>query len=76
MSPELIKVKVVANAKRIEIKKENERYKVYLTAPAVEGKANKMLVEVLAEHFGVKKSQVRIVRGEKSRDKVVQVTPL
>ncbi len=69
-----IKVKVIPNAKRVEIKKENDKYKVYLTAPAVEDKANKMLVKVLAEHFGVKKSQVRIIRGEKARDKVVQVT--
>ena len=47
--------------------------KVYLTAPAVEGKANKALIEFLSEHFGVKKRDIKILLGEKSRNKVVEI---
>lgn len=66
-------VRVVPNAKRNEVKKEGERIKVYLTAPPVEGKANKLLIEVLAGHFNCKKSQIKIIKGEKSRGKVIEV---
>ena len=66
-------IKVIPNAKRNEIKKEGERYKVYLTAPVVDGKANKKLVELLYEQFGVRKNCVFIKRGAKSRHKVVVV---
>jgi uncharacterized protein len=66
-------VKVIPNAKKDRLVEENGRLKVYLNAPAVDGKANKALIEFLAEHFGVKKSEVRLVRGEKSREKTVEV---
>jgi uncharacterized protein len=39
----------------------------------VEGAANEALCDVLAEHFDVKRSQVRIVQGAKSRMKVVEI---
>ncbi|MFH1406573.1 MAG: DUF167 domain-containing protein [Candidatus Omnitrophota bacterium] len=70
----IINVRVVPNAKKNEVKKENNLYKIYLSAPAREGKANKLLVEILADEFSVRKSQVRIIRGEKSRDKIVEIT--
>lgn len=69
----LLQVRVIPNAKKSRILDEDGRLKVYLTAPASEGKANKALVEVLADHFGVRKSEVRIVKGEKGRDKVVEI---
>ena len=47
--------------------------KIKLAAPAVEGKANAALVRFLADHFGVSKSAVVIVRGEKSREKLVEI---
>lgn len=43
--------------------------RVRVNAPPVEGKANKRLVVVLAEAFGVAKSRVRLVRGGRSRRK-------
>ncbi len=48
-------------------------FKVYLTAPPVEGKANKLLLELLAKYFNLKKSQIRIIKGGRTRDKVVQI---
>ncbi len=54
-------------------KKENNRYKVYLTRPAHNGLANKQLIELLAEHFSLKRYQIKILRGEKSKDKVIEI---
>jgi len=48
--------------------------KVKLTAPPVGGAANEQLVELLAEKYGVKKSNITILRGETSRRKTVKIT--
>lgn len=47
--------------------------KVKLQVPAMEGKANKALIDLLAKHFSINKKSVKIVLGEKSRTKVVEV---
>lgn len=62
-------IKVIPKAKKNEIKGE----RVYLKAPAVDGKANKALIEFLAEHYKVKKRQISILKGLKSRNKVVEI---
>jgi uncharacterized protein (TIGR00251 family) len=49
---------------------------VRVSAPPVDGKANKALRRLIAKSAGVAPSKVRIVRGEKSRDKVVRVESL
>jgi len=66
-------VKVIANAKQNKLIEEAGRVKVYLTAPAVEGKANEALIELLAEHFNVKKNRISIVKGLKSREKTLEI---
>jgi uncharacterized protein len=51
----------------------NGALKVALTAPPVDGAANKALVEFLAKTLGVPKSGVTIVSGETSRNKTLRV---
>jgi uncharacterized protein len=51
----------------------NGALKVALTAPPVEGAANKALIEFFAKALGVAKSAVKLVSGETSRHKVVSV---
>jgi len=51
-----------------------EALKIRLAAPPVEGRANAALIAWLAEVFGVPARRVRLVRGEKSREKVVEIT--
>ncbi|KAF0133792.1 MAG: hypothetical protein FD145_1108 [Candidatus Saganbacteria bacterium] len=65
-------IRVVPNAKHNKVLEEKDRLKVYLTAPAVDGKANKALIEILAEHFNMRKSKIKIIKGEKNREKVIK----
>ena len=67
-----VNVKVIPNAKRDEVV-DGDVLKVYVRAPAVGGRANRAVIEVLAEFFNVRKGCVRIVLGERSREKVVDV---
>jgi len=47
---------------------------VKITAPPVEGAANSAIVKFIADSLGVRKSQVELVSGEKSREKVLKIT--
>ena len=68
-----INVRVIPNARKNKMIEEQGRYKVYLSAPPLEGKANKALIKFLSEHFGVKKNQVKLIKGEKSRNKIIEI---
>lgn len=46
---------------------------VYVREPALDGKANKAVVELLAKHYAVSKSSVTILRGQTSVHKLVEV---
>jgi len=50
-----------------------DELKVRLTSPPVEGAANKLCAEFFAKLFGVAKSKVVIIAGEKSRHKTIRV---
>lgn len=67
-----VEVRVQPRAKRNALLPGPEgRWKLYLTAPAVEGQANQALVEFFAKGLGIAQSRVRILSGAKSRQKVV-----
>jgi len=50
-----------------------ERLVVAVTAPPVDGEANRALVDALSRAVGVARSQVEIVRGDGSRRKTVRI---
>ncbi len=68
-----IDVKVIAGARKNLIKQLPQGLVVYLTAPAVDGKANKALIDALASQFDVAKSRIEIIKGLKSRHKTVKI---
>jgi len=68
-----IQVKVKPNSKTTEVSQEKDSFIVKVKELPKEGKANQAVVKLLAEHFGVPQSQVRILSGLKSRNKVIEV---
>ena len=71
-----IRLRVKPGAKRPGIIPSDGVIVVRVREPAREGRANRALVELLARRLRVPKSQIRIVVGERSRDKVVEVEGL
>lgn len=49
---------------------------VKITAPPVEGAANAAIVKFVADALKVRKSQVELVSGEKSREKTLRIEGL
>ena len=69
----IVEVHVITNAKKRELKLEGHYLKVKITALPKEGKANAALIEFLAGFFGVRKSEVKIVKGEKEKRKLISL---
>jgi uncharacterized protein (TIGR00251 family) len=70
----LIRVFVTTNAKQPRLVRVSEDYlEARVDERAMGGRANKRLVEILAEHFNIPKSRVSIIRGTKARNKTVQI---
>ena len=70
----LIMVKVQPRAKRREVAADEDgALTVKVLAAPDRGRANAEVLELLAEHLGLPVSRMRIVRGEKSRHKLVAV---
>jgi uncharacterized protein (TIGR00251 family) len=69
-----VSVRVTANSKKPKVLAENgNSLKVWVDAPALDGKANKRLVEILSDHYDRPKSCFSIVGGLKNRNKIVEV---
>jgi hypothetical protein len=69
----IFSVRVNVRSSRNYIEEKDGVLKVYLTKPACEGQANQQLVILLSEYFKVKKYQIKIKSGEKSRNKLIEV---
>ncbi len=69
-----VKVEPRSSQKGIAGLMENNVLKVKLTSPPVEGAANEQLIEVIAGELKVKRSQVRVIRGQSSKRKVIEIS--
>jgi hypothetical protein len=47
--------------------------KIRVNSPPVGGAANEELIDILSEEFGIRKTAIKIVRGNSSKDKLVEV---
>jgi len=68
-----IQVKVKPNSRTEELSQEGNSFIVKVKEPPKEGKANQVVIKLLAEHFSVPRSCVNILSGFRSRNKVIEV---
>lgn len=72
-----LELKVIPHAPRNEVAGWlGAALKVKIHAPALEGRANDALLEFLAERLGVPRRDLTLLRGDKSRQKVVRIAGL
>ena len=72
-----ITIKVRASAKKISVEKlDDGSFKVAVTAPPVDGKANRAVCEALADYYNVPISRVMIVAGLTGRQKIIDIESL
>ena len=67
-------IHVIPHASRVEIVGVQEgAFKVKVTVPPIEGAANEACIKLLAKELGLKRSQLEIAFGAKSRKKTIMV---
>lgn len=69
---ETVTVRVTPRASRARIVAGEAGLQVYVTVPPEDGKANAEVQKVLAKYFGLAKSDLKLIRGAKSREKTFQ----
>ncbi len=70
----ILKVRVRPGAREESVRElAGNELEVRVSAPPQKGRANERVRELLAEHFGVSRSKVRILKGESSRRKLIEI---
>ncbi|MDD5192822.1 MAG: DUF167 domain-containing protein [Candidatus Nanoarchaeia archaeon] len=70
----ILKIKVKPNSRKQEIEKiEGENYKISLKSKPKDNKANIELLKLLKKHFNVESKNIKIIKGLKSRNKIIEV---
>ncbi|MBF0488267.1 MAG: DUF167 domain-containing protein [Nitrospirae bacterium] len=83
----ILNIRVIPRSSKTEISGvSNNELKIKLTAPPVEGEANRMLIDTLHKHIAktqgkinkvkIKKSDITILKGEGSKSKQVEINGL
>ncbi len=68
----IINIKVIPRAKRALVK-DGDPLRIYVNQPPEDGRANDAVIKLLAEHFKIPKSKIKILKGEKSREKIIEI---
>ncbi len=72
----ILDVHVRPRARKREVRQTGERqFRVWVVAPPSKGEANSEVVEALAGHLKLPKSRLKILRGESSPFKRVEILP-
>jgi uncharacterized protein len=66
-------IAVSPKSSKSEISINGDNIKIYLNSPPADGKANSELIKMLSKELHIAKSGIKIVRGEKSRKKIISI---
>jgi uncharacterized protein len=70
----IIQVKVKPNARTaLLVAQDDGTWLAHIAAAPIDGQANTALITLVAEHFGVRRAQVRIKTGSSGRIKLLQI---
>lgn len=67
-----VKVKTKAKIKKL-VKIDKTHYVVSISSPPEKGKANKEIIKTLARYFDTTISKIKIISGEKSKEKIIKI---
>ncbi len=70
-----INIRVTPNSSKNRIV-DGDPIRVYVTTVPEDGRANRAVAELLAKHYGVPKSRIKIIRGDTGRDKLIEIEEL
>ena len=69
MTEILVEIRVVLNADHDELK----GTRLYIASPEHDNRTNETMIELLAEHYNVKKNRIKIMKGHNSLQKTIKI---
>lgn len=70
-----IEVIVHPNSKRPRVDKDLlGALHIYVSEPPLDGRANLAVIEALASHFNIKRYQIKLLKGAKSKQKLFEIS--
>ncbi|MEK9154881.1 MAG: DUF167 domain-containing protein [Patescibacteria group bacterium] len=67
-------IKAKPNSKQNKVSKISENiFEVFVKEPPVDNKANEAIIKSLADYFGIPKSNIKIISGASSKQKIIEV---
>jgi len=70
----LIKIKVFPKSKKEEIiKKSEDSFEIKVKERPERGLANKGVVRIIASHFKIPESKIRLIKGFKEKNKIFEI---
>ncbi len=73
-SKQTFNVRVIPKARQNDVSLDADgTIRIHTTAAPTDGAANDAVIKMLAKHFDVPKSSIRIIRGATSRNKVIEI---
>jgi hypothetical protein len=70
----LIKIKTHPGSKKEKIiRKTEDSLEIWLKEKPIENRANKALINLLSDLFKVKESKIKLIRGAKTRNKIIEI---
>jgi len=73
----IISVKVTPRAKESLIIEDFEgNLKIKVKSPPIDNRANQEIIELLADYYKISESQIQIIQGSKSRNKLIKISGL
>ena len=70
----IVKVRVIPRAKLNQVDVQSDgTVRVHTTTAPTDGKATTDVIKMLAQHYGVPKTSIKLIRGQTSRDKVFEI---
>lgn len=68
-----VTVRLQPKSSQNRLEQDGEGYKAWVSAPPVDGAANEALIKLVARHFKVAPSKVKLVKGHSSRSKTIEI---
>lgn len=69
----IVRLKIIPNSSRNEVIIDDDNLKIKITAQPIENKANKALIEFLSKKLRIAKSNIKIIKGETSKEKTLLI---
>lgn len=70
----IIKIRAKPSSKKEAVNvKENNTFEVFVKEKAEDNKANIAIIKLLSKHFSVSSSNIKIIKGLSSKQKVIEI---